>query len=458
VHLNINFINTKKMNPNKGLIKGFFYFFFIILIPCSDMAQTPYPLTVFTPIHIPNPYFGTDSLVGNWEPSVVYFPNGWGKNKAKYWMAWTPNDKDDTQYENPCIAYSNDGIQWDTTGMSNPVVDAPRDKNGNAIGFNSDPDLFYSPLTDSLYLIWKCSDWNTWVKQTGDGFNWGSHKYNWDSRVFIPPFKFRGEMNKKISPVVSVEDSGKRFLCYARLGPDGVTNWGFVRWTLDQNFHILDTTYFDIGNNPDSIYAWHFKVVRNPSDKHYYFFTDGAKNGRSVWAGSYIWVARSQDTLGKVFSFASSPLTPRGNWYKVTALLDNQVFKLWCGTTAGIIYECSINASALYSLTNVAKTSVALPEAIQLFSNFPNPFNSGTSISYLLKEEGDVSVSMYNTAGQLVNKIPDEVETAGSHTIRWNGTNQRGVELPSGVYFVRIAHRSLTGKTSIAGQSAVLLK
>ncbi len=435
-----------------------FWLFAVVCAP-DGLAQRPFAVNRYTAINLPNPYSAKVPSVGNWHPSVVYFPDGWGKNKAKYWMAWTPYTTTDNQYENPCVAYSNDGINWDTTGMSNPVVDAPRNKAGDAIGYNSDPNLFYNPRTDSLYLIWRCSDNNTWLKQTGDGFNWVSHKYNWDSKVFIGHYMFRGQINTKICPIVSVEEGGNLFRVFARMGPNGATNWGFARWTMDRNFQILDTTYFDIGNNPDSVYAWHYDVIKNPADNHYYFFTDGATRSRSVWAGASVWVARSDDTLGTAFSYANVPLAPQGDWYKATVLLKDQTYMFWFGSTKGIIYECTLDAAKLYQITNASSISVSIPEKNRIYPNFPNPFNSSTRVTYELDENSGVQILVYNMLGQLVRTITEnEWETAGLHTTEWDGTNQKGIVLASGVYFIKMVLKSETGRETELSERLIFLK
>ncbi len=421
-------------------------------------AQSPLIVNKYTAIKLPNPYSSKNPSVGNWHPSVVYFPDGWGKTNAKYWMAWTPYTTVDNQYENPCIAYSNDGINWDTTGLSNPVVDAPRNKAGDAIGYNSDPCLFYNPRTDSLYLVWRCSDNNTWLKKSGDGVSWGSHKYNWDSKVFIGHYMFRGELNTKICPIVIVEDGGNLFRVFARMGPNGTTNWGFARWTMNRDFQILDTSYFDIANNPDSVYAWHYDVIKNPADNHYYFFTDGATKSRSVWAGASVWVARSDDTLGKAFSYANVSVAPKGDWYKATVLLRDQTYMFWFGSTKGVIYHSTLDAPKLYQITNAASIPVTKPETNRLFQNFPNPFNSSTRLTYELEENSSVHISVFNVLGQLVKNVVNEWETAGLHTTEWDGTNQKGVVLSSGAYFIKVSLKSESGRESQLGEHIIFLK
>ena len=80
-------------------------------------------------------------------------------------------------------------------------------------------------------------------------------------------------------------------------------------------------------------------------------------------------------------------------------------------------------------------------EVIASFSlkqNFPNPFNSETIIRYYLPRESQVRIDVYNILGQRVKRLLDQRETAGQKSITWDGKNDRGQEVSSGIYFYRI--------------------
>jgi murein tripeptide amidase MpaA len=92
------------------------------------------------------------------------------------------------------------------------------------------------------------------------------------------------------------------------------------------------------------------------------------------------------------------------------------------------------------------------PEGTLPFSfvsqNFPNPFNPSTTIHYGLPRENHVSIRIFNALGELVLTLLDEVQDAGARTITWNGVNEAGEEVSSGIYFYRITADGLvrTGK------------
>lgn len=79
-----------------------------------------------------------------------------------------------------------------------------------------------------------------------------------------------------------------------------------------------------------------------------------------------------------------------------------------------------------------------VPELVLLYPNYPNPFNPQTTISFYLPSSSVVTLSVYNTAGQRVTTLVDGHRGAGYHRCVWNGTDRRGQEVTSGVYFCRI--------------------
>lgn len=68
----------------------------------------------------------------------------------------------------------------------------------------------------------------------------------------------------------------------------------------------------------------------------------------------------------------------------------------------------------------------------------PNPLNPRTELTFTLSRAGRVQVSVYDTQGRLVNKLLDEVRSAGAQSLTWDGSNSRNGKVSSGLYFFRI--------------------
>jgi hypothetical protein len=80
-----------------------------------------------------------------------------------------------------------------------------------------------------------------------------------------------------------------------------------------------------------------------------------------------------------------------------------------------------------------------IPLAAYIDQNWPNPFNPSTTIAFGLKRAGHTSLRIYDTAGRLVRVLVDEERPAGNYTEQWNGLDDRGSMVASGVYFYRLA-------------------
>jgi Protein of unknown function (DUF1565)/FlgD Ig-like domain/Periplasmic copper-binding protein (NosD) len=74
-------------------------------------------------------------------------------------------------------------------------------------------------------------------------------------------------------------------------------------------------------------------------------------------------------------------------------------------------------------------------------SNYPNPFNPETRIVFDLPEAGQVKIAVYNLKGQLVKTLADDVLPAGKNFLIWDGRNETGRQVSSGVYLLRMKNR-----------------
>ena len=79
-----------------------------------------------------------------------------------------------------------------------------------------------------------------------------------------------------------------------------------------------------------------------------------------------------------------------------------------------------------------------LPPTFALYQNHPNPFNPITTIRYDLPEDGPVSIIIYDLMGREIKTLVKQVSAPGRYSVNWNGTNQWGKQIASGMYFYRM--------------------
>jgi hypothetical protein len=87
---------------------------------------------------------------------------------------------------------------------------------------------------------------------------------------------------------------------------------------------------------------------------------------------------------------------------------------------------------------------LGIPVVFALHQNYPNPFNPVTSIRFDVPEESRVLLDIYNVTGQKVATLVNGNMQPGFHSIRWNGTNENGKQLASGMYIYRISSSKFT--------------
>ncbi|MDA0746652.1 MAG: cohesin domain-containing protein, partial [bacterium] len=81
---------------------------------------------------------------------------------------------------------------------------------------------------------------------------------------------------------------------------------------------------------------------------------------------------------------------------------------------------------------------VTAPTTFSLHQNFPNPFNPETTIAYDLADNVAVNLSIYNALGQQIATLVNGAQTAGRYQIVWNGTDNGGRKVSSGIYFYKL--------------------
>lgn len=155
------------------------------------------------------------------------------------------------------------------------------------------------------------------------------------------------------------------------------------------------------------------------------------------------------DSNGQVLGFS---LTDENGNYGIENIAPGDYtihaskFKLEEGTVSGI----NLNGSAALAAPGVdfilnAATSVEeieneieIPTAFGLSNNYPNPFNPTTTIEFKVPEVSNVKITVYNVLGQSVKTLVNANFTTGNYKVSWDGTNEVGSQVSSGIYFYRL--------------------
>ena len=114
-----------------------------------------------------------------------------------------------------------------------------------------------------------------------------------------------------------------------------------------------------------------------------------------------------------------------------------------------IIVTQSDDAGNVTALSTIASSIMTSDQdSPTLAANYPNPFNIETHIAYSLPKSGNVRLNIFNIRGQRVRSLVQEYQRVGFHTARWDGRDDLGAVMGSGVYFLLF----LTDTHQLSGQ------
>jgi len=175
-------------------------------------------------------------------------------------------------------------------------------------------------------------------------------------------------------------------------------------------FHVpTDDAFFQWGTPDDSIIYW-LDVQAYPHEDGFYF---GWKTSIEHWNDDAVW--------GEGFEPYFGP------WYELRYPLGHPY------------YPESIDLA--FRLTNDPLSSVpdeSTDDRFGLYQNEPNPFTGSTTLRYSLATSGPARLEVFNVMGQVVSTLIDANQAAGPHAATWSGLDNKGRQLPAGIYFCRL--------------------
>ncbi|MCB5246763.1 MAG: T9SS type A sorting domain-containing protein, partial [Candidatus Cloacimonetes bacterium] len=131
------------------------------------------------------------------------------------------------------------------------------------------------------------------------------------------------------------------------------------------------------------------------------------------------------------------------------AVIGNSALVCWDDARAGIldseyfvnaIYATRVNSSGVDS----SDPQIPALAAPALSQNYPNPFNPETTIRFSLPESGEADLAVYNLKGQKVKSLVSQALPAGDHSVVWNGRDELGQPVASGIYHCRLSYAGQT--------------
>ena len=215
-------------------------------------------------------------------------------------------------------------------------------------------------------------------------------------------------------------------------GPFGLWSDGTTLWVTD--------------SGDDKIYAYNLSTkARDPDNDFNTLRAARNHDPRALWSdGTTLWVADEEDDKIYAYNLSTKARDPNKDFNTLDAAGNNGPYGLWSDGTTLWVTDYEDDKIYAYSMPEPsqpaakAQALIGLPEKTQLQPNAPNPFNSETVLSYFLLEPGPARLEVFSMIGQRVAVLRQGPQQAGYHRLRWNGRDDEGRPLASGIYLYRL--------------------
>ena len=189
-----------------------------------------------------------------------------------------------------------------------------------------------------------------------------------------------------------------------------------LRWTIKTSNGIVDLDS-ETELTVDSLY--NFTVTYSGSEMEIYI--NGNLDSFKDWSG---------ELAASNLDMSIGQSIPGDNNYNFDGILDDIR-----------IYDYAISLETIINLydisTNIKEADNMINET-RLYQNYPNPFNNQTKISYELAANSFVKLDVFNSLGERVKSLVDEEQLKGKYDIHWNGEDDNGSKVATGIYFLKI--------------------
>lgn len=149
-----------------------------------------------------------------------------------------------------------------------------------------------------------------------------------------------------------------------------------------------------------------------------------------------VMLTNSQDQL-----IGFSRTDSQGNYYISNVPSDSYTIsavKMGYASSTQDVYLVGNDYMNMSLMASTANDDSVLPVLAGKVSNYPNPFNPNTTISLALAKDSNVTVRIYNVKGQVIRNLLNGKVKAGSHILQWNGNDDNGSPVSSGIYLVKL--------------------
>jgi len=196
---------------------------------------------------------------------------------------------------------------------------------------------------------------------------------------------------------------------------------------------------------PDPVPTWtEIKIMTIIKDLNPSGGDDGVETGILNWQLNSL----TADTMSSIMNTAFNLVIQEYVYHTEMPGNTNGTTVYWWVSAEDVEGNVSAMNKRSLLLGTLSTTEEIVPNEIKLLGNYPNPFNPFTNILFHLNRDSHVNLKIFDSRGRLVDNILNENKFAGHHAVSWDGKNQNGVTVPSGIYIYKLEsnQKHLSGK------------
>lgn len=481
-----------------GTKKSYLLYSLLLAALLSSLSQAQ-PGTWSEPVNISN------NVGDSCSPDMAIGPDG------KIHVVWADDSRLDENWMDDILYSVFDGIEWseplqissfDTTASANPKIALDLNDDPHVVwthrAYFSDPDVYYTALTDSGWLepenltrhysTARSPDividsentihvvWSDYIFGNGEILYMYNNGGGWSDYVNVS-----NDPITSGAPVLVIDNLERLHVAWQEYAEMGIQCEVFyscfngVSWSqglnISQNYTFPSThpdIAIDVNNNPHIVWnqvtQWGTAGV---IEEIYYSLYNGIEwsipeniTNLSLRLADYPQLAIDSNNdkhmlLGLKSQFGDSyvnyTFSNGTGWtypdsvfdeyscFSSCLAIDSDNNLKACVPISFIPNNREINYTYLISNAvsddNLFKVPITKEIALE---NYPNPFNNSTTIFFNLSRETDGNITVINSYGQIINNLHEGALSGGLNYFNWNGTNDYGKEVSAGVYFVRL--------------------
>ena len=229
---------------------------------------------------------------------------------------------------------------------------------------------------------------------------------------------------------------------------------------------------WDIDNGKTTLFSpiYDMSTYNSPAVEYWKWYSNNLGQAPS----SDFWVVSISSDSGATWVDVENTLESTDGWERVIFFVEDyvdltstvQLRFVASDENAGSLVEALVddfailNAGVVTGIEDGNDGENSLPSSFSLAQNHPNPFNPTTEIAFDVADNAQISISIFNMLGQRVRSLVNEHRAPGQYTVTWDGRDDSGNGLSSGIYFYRMDALPLNGGSApfSASNKMILLK